>query len=375
MIMSWAIVAVPGRRPDADVVSAAIVAGISPHDVDGVQVGGVPGSIRWDQAAEFRSGMVTQLALRIGFDAHAVPPYSGHMKGKIERAGRTAQEEVASMATGYTHGAKTIRTEQPFREEPLTERLLVARFGEWVHRYNTARPHGGLDGRIPLDVWSGDPTPLRLVDHEILRDSFLVDEQLRTVAKKGVFFRNRWWLGLGLLDHVGRKVQVHYPIGDDSFIEVYLNSNWLCTAERAEDLSPAARKQLLKDRQAQYREARRLQDGGRQRRVAANRATTPADPALPPLSTFGTDDGLDADTDVLFDLLGALDDDTDAPTAAKAPAKKAAAKKAAAKKTARKKPAAKKPAAGKAGADRVLKGAPARSGPGVPVKRRSKDPT
>jgi putative transposase len=340
MIMSWVIIAVPGRRPDADLVCAAVVAGIAPHDVDGVTVGGVPGSIRWDQAAEFRAGMVTQLAMRIGFEAHAVPPYSGHLKGKVERAGRTAQEEVASLATGYTHGAKTLRTAQPFREDPITEQLLVARFNEWVHHYNTKRPHGGLDGQTPLDVWRNDPTALRLVDHELLRESFLVHDRLSKVTKKGVHFRRRWWLGLGLLDHVSRKVQVRYPVGDDSFIELYLDGKWLCTAEPAEELSEAARRQLQADRQAQYRESRRLQEGGRQKRVAANRATTPANPTLPPLSTFGTDDGLDGNADALFDLLGALDaePDDDKPTK-KAPAKKAAASKA---------PAAKKAAASKA---------------------------
>jgi putative transposase len=347
MIMSWAIVAVPGRRIGADVVAATIVSAIAPHDVGGVQVGGVPGSIRWDQAAEFKAGMVTQLALRVGFDAHAVPPYSGHMKGKIERAGQTAQAEVASLATGYTHGATTMRHNQPFRDEPITEALLVARFGAWVEHYNTTRAHSSLGGRTPLEVWQADPTPLRLVDHDLLRDSFLIEPKERKVGKKGVFFRNQWWLGLGLLDHVDRKVEVRYPIGDDTFIEIYLKGAWLCTAERAEDLSPSARRELGRLRQSQYREARQIQDGARRSRSAANRATTPAHPSLAPLSTYGTDDGLNADPDALWELLAANDED-DGP-AATPPAKKATAKKAPAKKkaptpTPAKKAAAKKPA-------------------------------
>lgn len=308
MIMSWAIVAVPGRRPDAPMVAACIAAAISPHQVAGVDVGGVPGSIRWDQALEFKAGMVTQLALRVGFDAHGVPPYSGHMKGKIERAGRTAQEEVAALCTGYTHGANTLSNKTPFRDEPITERLLIARFNEWVEHYNTTRPHSGLGGRTPLEAWKADTTPLRLVHHDLLRDSFLVAPRLRKVGKKGVFFAKQWWLGPDLLDHVDRKVEVRYPIGDDSFIEIHLDGQWMCTAEPAETLSPEARRALQVNRNNQYAEARRIQDGARRRRSAANQTSTIDRPALPPLSAMD-DDGLDAEPADLFDLLPDEDDE------------------------------------------------------------------
>lgn len=310
MIMSFDIVAVPGRRPDAAMVSACIVAAISPHDVGGTTVGGIPGSTRWDQAKEFGAGMVTQLALRVGFDAHMVPPYSGHLKGKVERVGQTVQAEVASLCTGYTHDATTLGAKMPFRAEPITERLLRARLTEWVEHYNTERPHSSLEGRTPLEVWVEDATPLRWADRDLLRDSFMVEPRLRKVGKKGVFFRRKWWLGVDLLDHVNRQAEVRYPVGDDSFIEIYLNNEWLCTAQPAETLTATERRALSKARNAQYKAARAIQDASRQRRSRANAATSADSPTLPPFSLMDDDD-LGPDTTDLWDLLAENDEDTE----------------------------------------------------------------
>lgn len=92
-VMGWSLVAEPGCCPGADVVGATICDSIRIRLEQGVEVGGVPRIIRWDNDLSFTAGSVQQLGTAVGFECHAVPPYSGHMKGKVERLGRRVQEQ------------------------------------------------------------------------------------------------------------------------------------------------------------------------------------------------------------------------------------------------------------------------------------------
>jgi transposase InsO family protein len=137
-VMSWAITATPGRHPDADVVCATLVAGIETRIEHGEEVGGVPGFVRWDNAQEFNAGVVQQMGLRVGFEIDTVPPYSGHMKGKVERLGKTVQDQFCPLQPGYTHGPKTYTGKDLQRSVPkLTAAQLRGRLDIWFAEYDT----------------------------------------------------------------------------------------------------------------------------------------------------------------------------------------------------------------------------------------------
>lgn len=83
--VAWALTTSPGRRADADVVCATIAAGIRIRLEDGVQVGGIPGAVRWDNDPSFNSCMVLPLGIAVGFECHTVPPCQGNLRRGVRR--------------------------------------------------------------------------------------------------------------------------------------------------------------------------------------------------------------------------------------------------------------------------------------------------
>lgn len=308
MLMAWAITATPGRRADAEVVCACLADGIRLRLERDEQVGGVPSVVRWDQDLSFTAGMVVQLGTQVGFECHAVPPYSGWMKGKVERLGRTVEMDFCVEQPGFTHGPKTQRHRDPLRTENgnLTADQLRARFARWAAEYNFEPVHSAL-GTTPFEAWVTDATPLRKVADTKLRSGLLVEPRVRPVhKKKGVFFKNRYWLGEGLLDLVGRRVEVHYPVNDDSFIEVYRDGRWVCTAWPAAALTPSQAKRIWDTRADMYREIQELHDGATRLRRGANAVVGDTD-ATPSTASMPAGNPLAADADDLFDLLTSPD--------------------------------------------------------------------
>lgn len=304
--MAWHLTAEVGRRPDAEVVCATIAAGIDVRTEGGVEVGGCPRIMRWDNDANFTAGMVDQLGTQLGFECHAVPPDSGHMKGKVERLGRRVQEQFCVLQPGYTHGPQTYRRRDLYRDTPvITAAELRARLDVWFAEYDRTVHEG--TGETPLDRWRNDPTPLRKIPRTRLSSALLVTPHAhKVIRRKGICFKNRFWMSSKLMELTGRTVEVRYPAGPSvGFIEVYVGGRWHCTAWPAKELTDKERGQILDDRMDAYREARDLHDQATRIRVQANADAQPTD-ATPPVGAVPEVDPLAGDADDLYDLLGRL---------------------------------------------------------------------
>jgi putative transposase len=311
MDMGWALTATPHRRADAETVVATLASAIRVRLVDGIEVGGVPGAVRWDNDKSFTAGMVTQLAAAVGFEPHAVPPYSGYMKGKIERLGRTIEDGFCVLQPGFTHGPRTHTQKNPYRDtDPITADELRARLAIWMAEYRNRR-HSTLC-MSPFAAWDADSTPLRRARDEQLRSALLVDPRTRTVQKTGVFFRNRYWAPSNGNELVGRKVNVRYPIGPDlDFIELYLpDGRWAATAWPARQLTEAQRARVAEANRDDYGEARRLLDLATAMRTGANAAVGATD-ATPAVASMPVTDELAANSGDLYDLLNSDDTTTE----------------------------------------------------------------
>lgn len=303
MPMGWHLVAEPNRRPDAEVVVATLADAIRIRNVDGVDVGGVPGVVRWDNDKSFLAGMVTQLAGAVGFEAHAVPPRSGYMKGKVERLGQTIETQFCALQPRFTHAGTTLAGRNVTREEtPLTAIELRRRLDLWFTDYSH-RDHSTL-GMSPFEAWTLDAEPLRQARDADLRSALLVDTRRRKVQKKGVFFDNRYWASAEVLRAVGRKATVRYPVGlDIDFIEVYGDDGrWIGTAWPARHLGAEQRRRVGDANREAYREIRRLQDAAADMRAAANDVMDFTD-ATPSVAAVAVADPVAADADDLYDLL------------------------------------------------------------------------
>ncbi|HTU36601.1 MAG TPA: DDE-type integrase/transposase/recombinase [Acidimicrobiales bacterium] len=309
-VMAWALTAQPDRRPDAETVLATIAAGIRIRLEDGAEVGGIPQILRWDNDRSFTAGMVTALGARVGFECHCVPPYSGHMKGKIERLGRRVQEQFVMLLPGYTHGPKTLRMIDPFRDTvPLTGEQVRGRLALWFAEYDNAH-HEGI-GTTPMTAWRESINPLRRVTDEQLRDTLLKEPRPRKVVlRKGVPFRGQYWASAELQRHVGKHVEVRYPIMGDDFIEVYRNGQWLCTAWPADSLTESQKRALWDGRDEPYRDGRAHQERAKEIRAGAEAQIDTSD-ATPSIASMPEVDPLASDLDDLLDLIGDdLDDES-----------------------------------------------------------------
>jgi putative transposase len=317
-VMAWAITAIPGQRADAEVVCATLAAAIQVRLEHGVEVGGVPRVVRWDNDLSFVAGMVTQFGSSVGFECHAVPPYSGHMKGKIERLGRTVQEQFCVLQPGYTHGPRTYTQRDLFRDTtPLTAEILRGRIDQWFAEYDT-RVHSSL-GTAPIEAWKADATPLRKVAADKLRSALLVDKAKRKVIKrKGVSFKHpatksrkqMFWASGPLMAKTNQTVEVRYAINDDSFIEIFQGGKWLCTAWPSERLTDTQRSAVRQERFDQYYEAKDLHERATRLRVGADAVAGETD-ATPAVASMPADDPLAPSVDDLFDMLRLIDEAED----------------------------------------------------------------
>lgn len=310
-VMGWSLIALPGRHPGADEVNATICDAVRIRLESGVEVGGVPRIVRWDNDRSFTAGSVVQLGSAVGFECHAVPPYSGHMKGKVERFGRRVQEQFCVMQPGFTHGPKTYTGKDPFRDTPpLTATQMRAKLELWFAEYDHTVHEG--HGKTPHAAWVADATPLRRATDSQLRSALLVaTKTYKAHKRKGVHFDGQWWQGAGMLDIVGRPVEIHHPINDDTFVEVYYKGVWHCTAWPTRNLTESQKKAIWEGRDDMYAEVRELHDQATRMRVGADARAGTTD-ATPSVASMPAVDPLDADDDTLYALLGRLPDAEDA---------------------------------------------------------------
>jgi putative transposase len=258
-VMGWAISL---QRSSAEVL-AAMRAAMLP-DVDGRPLEGVPGRLRIDRGLEFAAGAVRTACLALGVEMSLARPYDPRGKGKVERFHRTLVDAFLAGLPHFTGGPPAADGELEAPGRPLLLAELVELFAAWVSAYNQ-RPHGGLDGRSPLEVFGEDPTPLRRLEAERARVLLLARRDAR-VHSDGIHLHRHRFTAPGLADLVGEIVQIAFAPHDDRSIEVFHRGQWRCTAVPQETLTPAQRAEVLAARRAHAQDLRRRQ------RAAARRA-------------------------------------------------------------------------------------------------------
>jgi putative transposase len=262
-VMGWAI----SLRPSSAEVLAALRDAVL-VDPERGPFGGVPGRLRWDRGLEFAAVAVEQAALALGVVVDPTTPYSPHEKGKVERLHRTIAGTFAATLPGYTGGPRDHRGQLETPGAPLTLGELVVRFARWVQTYNAERPHRGLGRRTPLERWTADPTPLRLIAPEDAR-RLLTARRWAKVRRDGVHRGGLAYVAVELTELVGEDVELAFAPHDQRSVEVYWRGAWLCTAHPHNALSRAEQARILAERRAYAGELRRRQH--RARRQARSR--------------------------------------------------------------------------------------------------------
>jgi putative transposase len=271
-IIGFAITETPSRES----ILAAMRAAIMVEPPFG-PMGGVPLAIRVDRGRDFLAAAIRVAAAALVIDVRAAAAYAPQQKGAIERVNESVEQLLLSDLPGFLHGAKD-RTGRPVgRDAPiLPVQAFVELFARFVRWYHEERPHEGLNGRTPLEVWQSDPTPLRTVPASRLRHLLLVGE-VRTVTTKGVQLDGRRYNAAELTGYVGETVEVRYMPHHDDEVEVFLKDRHLCTARLVSRMSPGDVRRLLERRAEEAKWLRQVTRAAeRKRRVVYAAMTEPA---------------------------------------------------------------------------------------------------
>jgi hypothetical protein len=120
---------------------------------------GVPKSLLLDNHGSFTGADARVTCARLGTRLVYARPYDGASKGKIERFWRTLRGHVLDRLA-------------PDAVQTLDD--LNLRLMSWVNGEYNVRPHSGLSGRTPLEVFEEEADDIRFVsDHAELEASFV----------------------------------------------------------------------------------------------------------------------------------------------------------------------------------------------------------
>jgi transposase InsO family protein len=129
---------------------------------------GAPKSLYVDNGKIFTSTWMQLACAKLNIRHLKTRPYSPEAKGKVERFNRTVESFLDELSL----------------QKAQTLEELNRLFGAWLCEGYNHKPHGALNERTPVEVFTSDSAPLRFHNIETLRDAFLHEAE-RTVDKTG----------------------------------------------------------------------------------------------------------------------------------------------------------------------------------------------
>jgi transposase InsO family protein len=213
--------------------------------VDYTPVHGIPESLRHDNGSIFTADAFVDMAEYFGTLPNPTFPYSPATNGKIENWFFRFDTEFCSKLPAYTEGPKNPDgTPEIHPDTPLYSfEELAERSYEWIRHYNFKRPHSGIEGRIPADVWKADTTGIREADEAALRRCTLVPVDRvagrRKVGPSGVVYKKTYYQHADLDDFITQFVEVRWRPGSRQTVYIF---NWdtkefICEAPIAKNMS------------------------------------------------------------------------------------------------------------------------------------------
>lgn len=239
---------------------------------DGTFVGGKPRLVQCDNAKAHMAEAMLSGFTTLGIAGSLIKPGTPWEDGKVERLMRTFNNEFLKPLPGYTAATSDRYNHAAWKpEDCLTLDEFRLRFEQWIDAYNFDRKHSAL-GCTPFERWRDDPTVIERVDEALIRSAFLASSKPRTVDKNGVMFEKVHYTHPDLAHVRGKKVTVRYLPNDRTFVDVYCEGQFVCTAVPHARLTKDQRITIVRERSAQGRKVDVLVKRSRKRR--AERAWT-----------------------------------------------------------------------------------------------------
>lgn len=254
-VVAWAL---STERPTRGTVLAAIRMGVTQNDAHG-PAHGRPEMLVWDNGLEFTANAVTEAGARLGALTVNTYPYSPSKKPKIERINLTIERELLARLPHYTEGPKKKDGTSYFSaNDYLTLDQFVVELEAWISAYNSKRTHSALGGRTPEQAWRSDPTPITPVPDEQVRHFTLEYLERKVRRDGGIHVAGVAYTAPALIGLEGREVEVGRVPYDESFVEIFDDGEWVCTAKPTAKLSASDLAEFLDTRVEKNRVAARL---------------------------------------------------------------------------------------------------------------------
>jgi putative transposase len=253
-VLAWVVTF---GRPSVAEVRAVLVQGMTTRYAPDGQtvVGGRPFTAVWDRGLEFLSGAITESCARLGVMPHALPAYSPHLKGRLERFWGFLKTDLLAPLPGYAEGPRDLRGNSALETAALGEDEFLPLLADWMDHYTCSHVNSSI-GMTALQAWQADGTALDPIADEQLWQDFLVSKDRCKVSKNGIRWDRIDWVAPELIGTVGEHVEVRYLPHDRTFVEVFYDGAHLCTAYPNTNLSDDDKETFVQRRKSARRQAR-----------------------------------------------------------------------------------------------------------------------
>ncbi|KRF29462.1 Mu transposase C-terminal domain-containing protein [Phycicoccus sp. Soil802] len=254
-VLAWVVTF---GTPTAEEVRAALMCAFTVRAAaDGqTPVGGLCDRAMWDRGLDFLSDLITESCSRVGVIPIALPAYSPHLKGSLERFWRFLKKNAIAPLPGYIDSGVDVRGQYLFASHALPQAELINQLKQWIDWYNTEHVNRNLGGTA-LKAWQQGTTPLRAIASEQLWQDFLISARHK-VGKMGVRF-GKWDYvdpNDALTGLIGRTVEVRFLPHTREFIEVFHEGLHVATCYPSHQLQTDDKVAFMKARRRAENDAR-----------------------------------------------------------------------------------------------------------------------
>lgn len=211
---------------------------------------GVPESIKTDNGADYASKYMCRVFDSLEIERHFCKPFTPEQKPHIERVFRTFSHDVLEVLPGYIgHNVserKNIEARKSFADhimgkakrnpkDYLSVEELQKFCDDWINNCYMVKPHGGLNGKTPLQMIADYKGTIQKIQNERALDILLSPtsgDGLRTVQpKKGIAIDNAFYDSQFLGGYENQQVKVLYDEANWGEVYVFtLEGHFICKA-------------------------------------------------------------------------------------------------------------------------------------------------
>jgi hypothetical protein len=228
------------------------------EDEDGVEFGGVPSTIVFDNAQAFRGNVSSAVLATLPTYARPAPAYSPEGKGKIEAVNDTLETKIVVGVPGWCSPSERLDGTDAMGlgdEHLLDWDDFLARAFQAVSSYNH-EVHSAT-GRTPASIYAGSGANARRLAPADLAALLLVPSYKngeRIVQPDGIHHDKMFWIEACLAPHVGnvskRDVEVREFHHLQDKIAVFWKGEFVGFAINGSVLTKAERVEILNGRRA-----------------------------------------------------------------------------------------------------------------------------